>query len=121
MDESDIPIINYNDSTSKISEVLKYIFKNKTETINLNNSELKIIFPDYKNARILLKKLLTQINVHILERDINLKEFKTENFAMEFEANEKMYKKIDNTITDFISQNVKTEKILTKTKKYKNQ
>jgi len=121
VDESDIPIINYNDSTSKISEVLKYIFKNKTETINLNNSELKIIFPDYKNARILLKKLLTQINVHILERDINLKEFKTENFAMEFEANEKMYKKIDNTITDFISQNIKTEKILTKTKKYKNQ
>jgi hypothetical protein len=55
VDESDIPIINYNDSTSKISEVLKYIFKNKTETINLNNSELKIIFPDYKNARILLK------------------------------------------------------------------
>jgi hypothetical protein len=38
---------------------------------------------------------------------------------MEFEANEKMYKKIDNTITDFISQNVKTEKILTKTKNIK--
>lgn len=123
VDNSDTPIINYNDSTSKITEALKYIFKNKTETINLNNSELKIIFPDYRNARILLKKLLTEINVHISERDINLKDFKTENFAMEFEVNEKMYKKIDNTIADFISQNVKTEKILTKTKtnKYKNQ
>lgn len=108
--ESNLPIIDYNDVASKISSTLKYIFKNEeTKYIEIDNLKRKIIFPEYEESKIILKKLLNTINPYIEERDNQLLNNKNRSYDSDFQIDNQMFNNVNKAINIFLKENIKIE------------
>jgi len=118
--ESNIPIIDYNDLTSKISSTLKYIFKNEdTKHIEIDGLKSKIIFPEYNESKRILKELLKVIKPYIEERDNNLFNNKNRNYDSDFQIDNQMFNNVNKAIDTFLKENIKIE-LIEKKKNTKN-